>query len=625
MLWIMRLGTSVSYDALGVYTLSNGKLSSLLQQSIQNPPPHPPHSNPKQQSHLQSLVNFNFKSSAINLNHASHHFDYMILLQPFPPISSFNQLLNSVSKAKNHRYRKVAAIFFYRRMNKAQIGPNLVTLNIVLNCYCDLNEVDFGFGVLGLILKRGFTPDNVTYTTLVKGLFLKDRIVEAVRLFKKMIRLGVRPHVVSYGTLINGLCKAGKIEAAVRFHEEIMKGDIGSGVLIDSLCKDGFVSKAKELFLEMKSRKISVDSVTYTSLIRGLVCSDNSEEAKCLFVEMIDEGISLNVKTFNLLVNVLCNDGRSNNARQLFDKMLQRGEQLDSLSYNTLMHGYCLEGKIDDARELYVSMVDKGVEPDVRTYNMLINEYIKSRRIEEAIWIFKQMLRRKIKPTVVTYNALLTGAFQKGDVLAAQKLFDEMQLHDLTPSSCTYNIVLNGLCKNDCVLQALEFLQTLENNGVDLCVKAYNSVIDGLCKDGRMETAWDVYTKFCSKGLVPSVGRLKKADDLFTEMVEKGCAPNAVTFNALMRSFSHHEMAPKVVELLKKMAENNVTPDASPSPWLWIYYRKMRNINGPSLADVGLQQQETYCGEFLLQSTNGDGAAASCLRGLQQAGESGYQ
>ncbi|KAM0028366.1 putative tetratricopeptide-like helical domain superfamily [Helianthus debilis subsp. tardiflorus] len=181
-------------------------------------------------------------------------------------------------------------------------------------------------------------------------------------------------------------------------------------------------------------------------------------------------------------------------------------------------------------------MVAKGIEPDVQIHNVLIDGYIKVRRVEEALRIFKQMVRGTIKPNVVTYNVLLTGVLQKGD--------------------------------------ALDLLQALESNGTELGIKVYNSVIDGLCKSGRMETAYDIYTKLSSKGLKPTVvtytimihgfcktGQLKKADSLFFEMIENKCAPNVVTFNAFMRKGSN--MAPKVVELVKKTVERKVTPDAS--------------------------------------------------------------
>ncbi|MFS7975239.1 putative tetratricopeptide-like helical domain superfamily [Helianthus anomalus] len=540
------------------------KLSSLLQKSI--PKPQPP---------------ITFKPPTTN---PFHYFDYMILLQPIPPISQFNQLLNSVPNSQ-------LKIILFRKINHTHlpISPNFITLNIVLNCYCHLNELGFAFGLFGLILKKGFVPDSVCYTSLIKGLLKKNQIFEAVRLFRKMVLLGSVSYTnvsYTYGALISGLCRVGDVDTAIRFHEDVVSGGkmgclgfvckpsgVCYSVLIDNLCKNGRVSKAKELFMEMRMRRISPDVVAFSSLIRGL-CFMDLREAKRLFVEMVNEGVRPSVTVFNLLVHVLCKDRRLNEASVLFEFMVRKGEKLDSLSYNTLMHGYCLEGKIDEAKELYVSMLAKGIEPDVQIHNVLIDGYIKVRRVEEALRIFKQMVCGTIKPNVVTYNVLLTGVLQKGDVLTARKLFDEMPLYHLTPSLCTYNILLSGLCKNDRVSQALDLLQALESNGTELGIKVYNSVIDGLCKSGRMETAYDIYTKLSSKGLKPTVvtytimihgfcktGQLKKADSLFFEMIENKCAPNVVTFNAFMRKGSN--MAPKVVELVKKTVERKVTPDAS--------------------------------------------------------------
>ncbi|XP_076944171.1 uncharacterized protein LOC143614699 [Bidens hawaiensis] len=550
------------------------KLSSLPHQSIQNPKPIS-QITPKPQ----------LPTNISNPNTIIHYFNYLILLQPIPPISKFNQLLASVSNTH-------LAIILYRKLNNTHlpICPNLITFNIILDCYCNVNEVGLGFGILGVILKKGFVANCVTYTSLIKGLVKvkgsNNNILEAVRVFKKMVVLGVRPHGVTYGTLINGLCRAGKVDVAVRFHEDVMRGGGGAdlgfvckanvvcySMLIESLCETGRVSKAKELFHEMRVRRISPDGVSFSSLIRGLAFRD-LDEAKRLFFEMVDEGVRPRVSVVNLLVNLFCRYGRLNEASGLFELMGRKGVKLEALSYNTLMHAYCLEGKIDEAKEVYVSMVDNGIEPDVQVHNVLINGYVKIRRVEEALWIFKQMIRENIKPNVVTYNTLLTGLLQKGDVLGAQKFFDEMPVYHLTPSSCTYNVLLTGLCKNEHVLQALDLLQAVENNGVELGIRVYNSMIDGLCKSGRVETAWDVYTKLSSKGLKPTVvtytimihgfcktGQLKKADFLFLEMIENGCAPNVVTFNAFMRKGL--DIRPKVVELVKKMVESKVKPDAS--------------------------------------------------------------
>lgn len=46
-------------------------------------------------------------------------------------------------------------------------------------------------------------------------------------------------------------------------------------------------------------------------------------------------------------------------------------------------------------------------------------------------------------------------------------------------------------------------------------------------------------------------------------MEEKGCAPNAVIYNTVMDFFLKNNDSSKVVELIHKMAEKNVLPNAS--------------------------------------------------------------
>lgn len=164
---------------------------------------------------LENFLEVDCKLGNVQLNDALNFFDQMLLLQPFPPVSSFNALLAAVAKIKGYN----VVISMYNKMNAVNISPHHITLNILLNCYCSVNRVDFAFAVLGGILKSGSIPTTVTCTSLIKGLFMRHKIGEAVGLFKKMVESGCRPDSITCGTLINGLCRAGKSELAVRLHE----------------------------------------------------------------------------------------------------------------------------------------------------------------------------------------------------------------------------------------------------------------------------------------------------------------------------------------------------------------------------------------------------------------------
>ncbi|KAL8151415.1 hypothetical protein V2J09_021223, partial [Rumex salicifolius] len=151
------------------------------------------------------------KLGKITICEANQALDYMLQLNPQPPNSSFNLLLGSIVKIKHY----TDAICCYKRMCSNGLVPDFITLNIVQNSCCYLNS-GLGFSVFGLILKKGFRPNVVTFTSLVKGLCMEGRIVGAIRLFRRMEESGCRPNMTAYGTLIKGLCGTRNLDVATK-------------------------------------------------------------------------------------------------------------------------------------------------------------------------------------------------------------------------------------------------------------------------------------------------------------------------------------------------------------------------------------------------------------------------
>ncbi|KDO38704.1 hypothetical protein CISIN_1g047518mg, partial [Citrus sinensis] len=244
--------------------------------------------------------------TTITPNEALCIFDYMLRMHPSPPpVSSFNIMLGCL--AKNKHYDTVLSLF--KRLNSTGLFPDLYTHSILINCFCKMGRVSHGFVVLGRILRSCFTPDVVTFTSLIKV---------------------CKPDAITYNTIIDGLCK------------------------------QGFVDKAKELFLKMKDKNVKPNVVTYTSVIRGFCYANDWNEAKRLFIEMMDQGVQPNVVTFNVIMDELCKNGKMDEASSLLDLMIQHGVRPDAFTYNTLLDGFCLTGRVNHAKELFVSMESMG-------------------------------------------------------------------------------------------------------------------------------------------------------------------------------------------------------------------------------------------------------------------------
>ncbi|GAY34984.1 hypothetical protein CUMW_277830 [Citrus unshiu] len=176
-----------------------------------------------------------------------------------------------------------------------------------------MGSISDGFLVFGSILRRVFAPDAMIFTTLIKGFCTERRILEATKLFKKMVAFGRSPDIITYGTLIKGLCQTGNTIIALNLHEEMINRNDKSGVI----CKP--------------------DVVTYGSIIDGLR-KDTSE---------------------------------------MLELMIQRNVHPDIVTYSRLLDGFHLIGRIADAMNLFISMMNKVCRPSVVSYSISINEHCK--------------------------------------------------------------------------------------------------------------------------------------------------------------------------------------------------------------------------------------------------------
>ncbi|TXG47706.1 hypothetical protein EZV62_027000 [Acer yangbiense] len=464
------------------------------------------------------------RSGNISPGEANYFFDCPIQRQPAPHMSSLTILFTAL--AKNNHHHTVISLF--KRLNSTRLSPNLIIFNVLLNCICYMGRACDGFVVLGRILRLGFSPTAVTFNSLIKGLCREGRIMKATQLYKNMIAFGCRPTVVTCGTLIDGLCRTGNTSAALKLLEQMVKGNGEYGVI----CRPNIVS--------------------YNSMIDGL-----------------------------------CKDGLIDNAKELFSEMKSMGISPDVVSYNSLIHGFCCWGKWEEAKDLIVEMVDQHVQPDVVTFSVIIDELCKNDKIDKANELLELMIKRGVMPNtgdgfkgsctgccyILTYNTLLSGLFRAGKI--GHAMFSEMRHKNFMPDEYTYNIPIDGLCKNGCITKAIEILHTLKKGKFNLTIESYNCLLDGLCKTWRLELAWMHFHKLSQEGLEPNVitytiminglckyGKPEEANGLSSNMEDMGCAPNVFTYNTLMWGFLQNSRTTKVVELLQKMAEGNLMPDA---------------------------------------------------------------
>ncbi|KAJ9132051.1 hypothetical protein P3X46_034565 [Hevea brasiliensis] len=166
-----------------------------------------------------SLISKFNSASFMDVDDVLTSFNHIILMHPLPSIVHFSRFLSAIVRMK--QYHTVLSLS--RTIESLGISHNVHSLNILINCFCRLHLVDFGFSIFGKILKIGMDPDIVTFNTLINGLCIEGKINGAVDFFNDMVARGCQPNVCTYTVIVSGLCKFGKTNVAIWLLKEMIE------------------------------------------------------------------------------------------------------------------------------------------------------------------------------------------------------------------------------------------------------------------------------------------------------------------------------------------------------------------------------------------------------------------
>ncbi|MBA0746751.1 hypothetical protein Gogos_009242, partial [Gossypium gossypioides] len=127
-----------------------------------------------------------------SVDHALILFNKMIDKYRKPSIVEFTKLLGAIVRMKHY----AIVVSMCSQMELFGVSHDVYSMSILINCFCQLGRIDFGFSVLGKMLKLGVEPDVVIFSTLINGLCNQSKISEAVFMFDEMTGKGYQPNLI---------------------------------------------------------------------------------------------------------------------------------------------------------------------------------------------------------------------------------------------------------------------------------------------------------------------------------------------------------------------------------------------------------------------------------------------
>lgn len=491
-----------------------------------------------------------------------------------PSISVFNQLLGALVKEKKE-FKDV--LFVYKEIVKAGIGPNIDTLNSLIEALFAADRADAALEQYKRLHKKGYSPNGRTFQIIIGELVARGRVDEALVILDDMFRIRCEPDYSSfYAHIIPFFCDMNELDVVRRLFSvmracKVLPDSSTYGAMIKCLCWNLLVDDAVKLVDEMVYNDVWPDDDVFMSIIDGLCELNMLSEAK----EFLSDKEVASVLPYNALLEAILNDGSFNMARDLFDEMFERNIT-DHRSWNIMIQYLCGNKRLKDALKYLARMIVSSVSLDSSTYSALIVGNCKLGKCEDALALFHQLSSKSGLLDLVSYAQLIECLCQKEEIQEATKVFCFMSTKRYALQSTSFGMLMDGLCASGYTVRAIELLPIAYYCGTLSSPSAYNSIMQGLFSLGRASGLFMVLSRMVVDGCkldgetyciliqsMISLGHIEKSVLFLDMMLSQGLLPNSETLSKLLEYLVENTQVHMIFSSIDKLVSEFEVVDSA--------------------------------------------------------------
>ncbi|CAN6228848.1 unnamed protein product [Urochloa humidicola] len=313
-------------------------------------------------------------------------------------VVSWNTLVLGCAEEGRHQ----EALGLVRKMWRDGFRPDSFTLSSVLPIFAECADVKRGMEAHGFAIRNGFDSDvfvgsslidmyaNCTRTdysvkvfdnlpvrdpilwnSMLAGCAQNGSVVEALRIFHRMLQAGVRPVPVTFSSLIPVCGNLASLRFGRQLHAYVIQSGFEdnafiSSSLIDMYCKCGEISIARRIF----DRMPSPDIVSWTAMIMGYALHGPAREALVLFERMELENMKPNHITFLAVLTACSHAGLVDKGRKYFNSMSDQYGIVPTLEHCAAFAD--ILGRVGELDEAYNFISKMQIKPTASVWSTLL-------------------------------------------------------------------------------------------------------------------------------------------------------------------------------------------------------------------------------------------------------------
>lgn len=293
----------------------------------------------------------------------------------------------------------------------------------------------------------------------------------------------MEPNTIVLGCMLDALVVAGCVQEAVQFFQK-WKGHVTINSVLYSTLMKGFAAsnlpdEAMKLFHEMRAAHIRPTTMSYNTVADAQARVGNTEAVMSLVELMEQDHCKPDHVTHSIIVKAYCMTGELDRGYQVFKSMRRRdvgslatstlgsgsSDGSVTIAFNTLLDGCVRHNKFDLADRLLEQVEEFGVAPTNFTLCILLKMCGRRRQLERAMRAAEIWPKRYgFQANTAVKTCLMCACIKSDSVESAFKVFD-----DVKASGCAdvkaYGVLLNGCVRHGALKEAVKLVE--EAYGLD--------------------------------------------------------------------------------------------------------------------------------------------------------------
>ncbi|KAK4782293.1 hypothetical protein SAY86_016395 [Trapa natans] len=404
---------------------------------------------------------------------AVHLFYRMIRDDPFvhPNRITFLSILSSFSRLGALRLGKEINGHIIR----SGIAADVSIVNALITMYSRCKQIRKA----EVIFEKALCKDIVTWNSMLAAYEQNDMQEKCLDLFNRMQISGLQPDGHSFTIACSAaLSESGNrrlsILRAREFHGhalrrcsmEVMENIPVSNAILKMYSKCDCIDYASRVFASTRSR----DSYSWNAIMDAYCRNNKCKDAFIVYIEMLELDLSIDHITYSTLLTSCGSSADLLLGKQLHSITLKTvlGQETGSVDENSilsiancLISMYAKCGSIGDACRVFARMDKK----DVISWTAMITGYAEHGLVLESLKLFKKMKKTGVQPNEVTFLGLIMACSHGGLVEKGEHYFHSMTKdYGIRPSAEHYAIMLDLFGRAGWLNRAREFLASAISN-----------------------------------------------------------------------------------------------------------------------------------------------------------------